>query len=432
MKRILIFLATFWVAIYNNSRIRTDAPTYDVFCIFKDLSKFTRIAEIGVLLVIFIAVISSTDIKNIRKVLVSLLVFFGISVLGIVASPSNFLVQVQGVFVYIGPIIFFICAYGAGINSKDIDFLLNFYFVYTLVNIVATLLYVVPTYQEVGDINQAFFSDAHVFGTFVALISCMFFYKFLISGKSINAFYSLALMAFSFIPSNEKMILFNFLAIVILLIYSYRINPAQNKALLYGMGGVGIVGSVILYNKAIAFIDSPDVGLRITDVVEVGLANLGFVNAWPIALKAIGSSVLTFVFGLGSGNYGGIAAGRFLAEGSDLSAISQSFYEQLVSGEGLAGAFNIQTNTWSNLLAEYGISGFVVFTISIYAIVRMVNNASQRSPRFAELKLLFFLLFAALVFQGLITPYTNWGDTIFTYPMMFVGGYIVKSQHAQT
>jgi hypothetical protein len=83
----------------------------------------------------------------------------------------------------------------------------------------------------------------------------------------------------------------------------------------------------------------------------------------------------------------------------------------------------MRTNTWSNLLAEFGLLGFILFFALLCQIVSAVKIARVNTRFDATIKVFFYLLLVAALYQGLFTPYTNWEQTIIVYPMMAIAAY---------
>jgi O-antigen ligase len=81
------------------------------------------------------------------------------------------------------------------------------------------------------------------------------------------------------------------------------------------------------------------------------------------------------------------------------------------------------TNTWANMLAEFGVLGLSVFAL---ALGRLAWPVWQRHPRPGVERLaqtLFFAMVAVVLWQGFFTPCTNWGEPALAYPMMVVAAF---------
>lgn len=425
MKRTLIYLATFWVIALNNSKIPERLLTYKIFCIFR-LPRQVRYIEICIVIIMSIIVFLSTNDKFLRKI-IWLLIFFMISALiGIIIHPTLIADQLQGIYIYILPILIFIFSAFLKINKEDILFITKFYSLYLLINIFIGLIFDLPLYGSAGDGIHGLYSDAHVFGTFLAILSCVFFYSYLKTKKLKSLLTSFSLVLFSFLPSNEKMIIFNLITIFLLFIFEY-VKFNFKKKLEYSIILLLVIafGFNLYSSLLIQYFPIGEGGIRLEDVINFGINNVGFITGWPLAVNSILISPLSFLFGLGSANYGGIAAARLLISGGvSNNLISGKFYDQIVSGAGVAGAFVNQTNTWTTLLAEYGIIGFFIFIIILIKLVSAVKKTNMTNNYDNIIKISFFIFFASIIYQGFFTPYTNWGEPILIYPMMILLGYL--------
>ena len=178
---------------------------------------------------------------------------------------------------------------------------------------------------------------------------------------------------------------------------------------------------IVLSFKVNKFLQE-DSGERLEIALNYGLPNLGPVVAWPIAFNEIINSPVASLIGVGSGQYGWIAAGREVTEGRGSVHSNQFDIEFSIENTNNAG-FLFRTNTWSSLLAEYGIVGFLIFLFLIMLIVKGVKRAIPQNRVEANLRIAFFAIIGLVLFQGLFTPYSNWSESVLMFPAMFIASY---------
>jgi O-antigen ligase len=139
---------------------------------------------------------------------------------------------------------------------------------------------------------------------------------------------------------------------------------------------------------------------------------------------AIRDSSVSLVIGLGPGNYAGVAAAAAIhQQPKDFDALPRAAREVLVQEPGEAGAAAWATNTWSTLLAEFGLVGFGVFGAALGRVVPPIYRWNPPPGFDRRAQTLFFVMFSLVLWQGSFTPYTNWAEPVLVYPMMVVAAY---------
>ena len=156
-----------------------------------------------------------------------------------------------------------------------------------------------------------------------------------------------------------------------------------------------------------------------------GIENIGPVKAWPMAVHEIEESPSSFLFGLGAGEYGWIAASRNVVEGK--GSVHSKLFEFEFSNENLNNAgYLFRTNTWSSLLAEYGLFGFFIFIWILLSVVRGVQQYKTPDRLGRNLKFAFYFILVIVVYQGFFTPYSNWSESVLMFPIMYLAAYFNK------
>jgi hypothetical protein len=159
------------------------------------------------------------------------------------------------------------------------------------------------------------------------------------------------------------------------------------------------------------------------------LSELGPVRAWTNAYRAVAGSPWDVTTGLGPGNFAGLAAARAVEERPiTLQSFSRTAREVLDQPpDYVGGAVFWITNTWSNLLAESGFIGLAIFALALGGLAVPVCVRTPASPFDARMRTLFTTMLAVVLWQGVVSPYTNWAEPILAYPMMVVAAYCHRS-----
>jgi hypothetical protein len=415
-------MATFWVTIQDNSRI-TDGFETGYLGWFRFLPREMKLFEAAFLVVLSIYGLFHIKFRSQLRMAAGLSLMVGAASISAISNETiSYMAVFQGVFLYLGPFLFYLIAGTTDLRMKHMKFIFFFYTCLVFFNVALACSVQLPLYRAPGDWIYGAFSDAHVFGSFIAIFSLVYFYLYLTKEGVRYLCMSFALLLFSYYPSNEKMMLLNSIGIA-LFYFAHAINLRAPKRIIFGVAILIALG--LCSSRYIAELEAGEEGgVRIGQVLDLGFAEFGPIHAWSMAVSSVSDSTMHFFFGVGPGRYGGIAAARLMLEGGTPSAFSQQeFYQDLVSGENVAGAFMMRTNTWSNLLAEFGLLGFILFFALLFQIVSAVNVTKVHTRFDATMKVFFYLLLVAALYQGLFTPYTNWEQTIIVYPMMTIAAY---------
>jgi hypothetical protein len=269
------------------------------------------------------------------------------------------------------------------------------------------------------DFISGFFANAHNFATWLSIISIVFFYDYVTTRKFTSLVASVVSIAFSVLPSNEKVFFFTLIILACMFMKNVVGNWTKLKRNAFYTCLVLIFLAGIF--KVRQFLEG-DSGGRLLIAINHGLPNLGPVAAWPIAFQEITASPLRLAGGVGAGQYGWIAAGRDVAEGK--GSIHSNQFDIEFSTENLNNSgFLFRTNTWSSLLAEFGWLGFIMFSVLLWLIVNGVRQAVPQSRLEANLRIAFFAIVGLVIFQGFFTPYSNWSESVLMFPAMFIASY---------
>jgi len=338
---------------------------------------------------------------------------------------------IQGIYIYFVPfMLFFICLY-LPINDLDVKKSFRFFSIVLIVNLGALFyqtfkFYGSPIYPGgIGDNVNAFFSDSHTLANYIYVFSFFFYIKYFYKSEISYLFFSLILFLIAIIPANEKMMVFT--AVLYLIIFlKYKVKNISKSLIFFPVLIILII--FVSFNLVERDIPSSVINVdRYQNLLESS-SNLGFIKAWPLAFDAATDGPSNLLFGVGSGNYGGIAAAENLAIGKG-SKYSKKFYEDIYQNiNTIFGAFMVKSNTWSNLFAEYGIiglSGFCYLFIFIIALLKNINSKIMTKSD-ALLRSVVFFIFSGIIFQGFFTPYSNWGDPLFTYSAVFFAAYLIR------
>jgi len=395
--------------------------TYNVVRIFP-FPREIRFLEILILIFLYLKLsvrIGSIEINRVNQ----FFVFFSIlAVSSIFLTGSISLERLQEVYIRVVPFIFFIVAAQIGVSEEYLKKGAKFFAIVLIANILVAVFYQLPFYGYHEDNINGFYEDAHMFGNFLALFSVVLFYDYLANHRNINLFISFSLLIFSIYPLNGKVIVLNVIAICMLYINHVLTKwKIVNKILLSFTVVLVISFSYIQVNNYLLYKS----GLRIDETIDYGVNNLGPFVAWPIAWNATTSSFQSTLIGLGVGEYGWILASREVMDGKG-SLYAQMFELEFSFNNRFNSGFLFRTNTWTSLLAEFGLLGFISFIAALAFIVKVVIKAKARSRFERNMKVTFYTLLVIIVFQGLFTPFSNWSESILTFPMMFIAAHFVR------
>lgn len=422
MRKVILFLTTFWVVIYSNARMLDVLPTYKIVHLFP-IPQVTRLLELLIITFLYLLSLTTKMTKRILLINLCILAYLCIAVSTLVLDRNLTLDGIQDIYIRVAPFFFFaVIAQAQKATSSERSFFIRFFLIVLGLNILIAISYQIPFYGYYEDNMNGFFEDAHMFGSYLAVFSIVFFYDYINNKRLISLLLSLGLVFISFFPRNEKVIFLNFFIIVSIYIYNLI---RRSKGGVKKMAVMTILGAIMLSGFIyIQKIKDEEEALRRANIAitVIGIENIGPVVAWPMAFNEIKKSVFDLFFGVGAGQYGWIAASRNVAEGKG-SVHSNLFEFEFGLDNVNNSGFLFRTNTWSSLLAEYGILGFLTFVIPLILIVKGVKIYRTTDRTEKNLKMAFYSLLIIVAFQGFFTPYSNWSASALMFPMMYIAAY---------
>jgi hypothetical protein len=340
-------------------------------------------------------------------------------VIGVLQSPTNLVAHLQGIYVYVAPFLIYAVAWKVSPDRLLITRLITLYSAYLALSVLVALLVQFPEAAMKGDLIHGFFGDAHLLGSFLAIGSCVAFSRFLEEGGLSYLVLSGFLFFVSLFPVNEKVIIFNVLWCAVALARRLISHLRGRRTLATAAAACVLVLGLTLGRGC----DSESL-TRIDLLFSRNVSELGPVRAWVLSWHAISDSPVDLAIGLGPGNFAGLAAQRSVQEQQGrLGTFRRSVRDVLAEEPGAGGAVDWVANTWSNLLAEFGLIGFGAFAL---ALIRVSLPLYRWSPVEAFDRLVrnaFLVMLSVIVWQGCFTPYTNWADPVLVYPMMVLAAY---------
>jgi hypothetical protein len=392
--RLLFFVTTWWVVLYSNSRMDPELPNYAVSCLFR-VPRAVRVLEVAIILVVFAGALGA---DNFQDLYLRVLPFVGYVIFG-----------------------------AHGVDRDDVRAMLRFYVIATLVSVAMALGYQIPFHGDNEDFITGFYSDAHLFGALVAIVSVGFLSEFVETRRLRFLGAAGALFLFSFFPKNEKVVLFNGAWFGLIFVTEWLIKQRAAVKIAFVVAFAAMVA--LGYQQIDQFFVEKS-GLRFEAFLNYGASNAGPIRAWPIALEQLAGSTVRWLFGLGAGEFGWIASFRAVSGGGGSQAAQIFSFEFSFDNPNSSG-FLFRTNTWSSLLAEFGVLGFVVFLAALAVIASHMLRARCVDRFERTLVRVFFFTLGCIVFQGLFTPFTNWGEATLMLPMMYIAAFFASRDGAK-
>jgi hypothetical protein len=422
MRKILLFLVTFWVIIYSNSKMLDNVPTYKIVRIFT-IPRATRLIELLLLFFLFALSFTTKMSKRVFVVSICTVAFLFLSILNLTLRRNLNFDAIQDIYIRIAPFLLFtILSQGRIADKNELLYFVKFFNTVLIINLLVFLFYQFPT-GNFEDHYAGFFEDAHLFCNVLLIFSTVLFYDYLRNKKKTSLVFAVGLLGVSLFPSNEKVI-----ALALVLIGCMYLWYFLKKLQIIGKISLIIFLLVLVY-PAFKYIQNKNGG-EMWKRAEImfntfGIENIGPVKAWPMAVHEIEESPYSFLFGLGAGEYGWIAASRNVVEGK--GSVHSKLFEFEFSNENLNNAgYLFRTNTWSSLLAEYGLFGFFIFIWILLSVVRGVQQYKTPDRLGRNLKFAFYFILVIVVYQGFFTPYSNWSESVLMFPIMYLAAYFNK------
>lgn len=413
----LLLFAGVWVLVQNNARISDNVPEHAGFSLLY-VPRLFRAIEAVVLLGLFLL----CQPRLVRARLGDFSILVSMFLLGALASitrtPTWLESQLQGTYVYAAPLLLFGWAVTARPDRQLLNRLLWIFSGCLVVSIAVALLVQLPATFR-GDFIHGFFSDAHVFGSLLAIGSCVAFSRFMAVGGVRLLALAVALFLVSYYPANEKMTAFNLAWWGGALVWRLVRHPRSRRGLVIGSAAcaavlwVGVVRAEYVSDW-----------FRVSEVTSRSMFELGPFQAWVRAEYVVTDSPSSLILGIGPGNFAGVAAARALEDDpARYRALSERAASTLRDAEKDLAALGWVANTWTNLLAEFGLFGFVVFAFAVGRLSWPILQWRPVTRYDAVVRTVFLAGFGAVVWQAFITPYTNWAEPVLVYPVMVVAAY---------
>jgi hypothetical protein len=381
--------------------------------------------EAGALFTLFFVYQRQLWRSPLRDFAVVVWLFLFVAVASMMRAPTLYVSQAQGIYLYAAPFMLF--AWAVMIRPTDVlaRRLITVFSIYLILNIGVVMLLQLPIIRGKSDFIHGLYSDAHVLGAFLAVGSCVAFSRFMAAGGASSLFVATALFLVSYFPANEKMIIFNVVWCLAALCWRLAHHPRSLRALAVS----AVCGVAVLVGAT----DRQTVNrwLRVDVLTGQQVTELGPVRSWTLAGNALDSAPELLV-GVGPSNYGGVAAASAVLNQPRQSAVLSVTARALVRDEPelAAGATSWMTNTWANLLAEFGVIGMALFTVALARIAVPIYLWNPRRDPERFVRLLSIVALASIVWQGFIAPYTNWNEPILIYPTMVLAAYCHYRIHA--
>lgn len=368
----LFFYLTFYLFLYNISQIPSDNLIHLYF--WGGMPKIVRYLEIIILIIVFVIVMLSkkkftfNDILTYHLILISFLSFI------LNLSDFNYIYyQFNSFFLILVPFIMLTIFDYFEIDKHFILNILKFWVFVILVSIIVMFLYQINIIDPVTgikspDSNIGLFPNAHIFGSILGVFSVYFFSLYIGSKKKLLLFISIFFLLISIYPSNEKVILLNFLYIIYLILYD-KLKHLNIFNLV-----IAFITFCILITIIILIIDNVNYlpyDFRIFYLIQnLDFSELGIIKSWKLALGIINENKLNYIIGIGPGNYASVGAQQAFYNNIVNFYMNKYFY-LVMTNTAFNSAYQIPFNWFTIILVENGI---VYFTIYFYLFFYYVKN----------------------------------------------------------
>ena len=420
MRKVILFITTFWIIMYSNARMSDFVPSYKFVHLFP-IPAFVRGVELALLVFLYLLSLTTKMNKRILLFNVSILAFIGLSILNLVWHGNLRGASIQDLYIRLAPLLFFaILVPASRADKKELRFFVQFFIGTLLLNILVSVFYQIPLHGDHEDHIPGIMEDAHAYCNYLLVFFIVLLYDYLRTKKLSSLALSLFFLVLTVFPRNEKAIGFTILVAGILVLQHIL---KKTKGLFLKLAIVGTlllatgIGTVTLVKNR------PDIWARADLAINyIGLENVGPIQAWPMAVNEIQSGPMPMLIGLGAGEYGWIAAGRDVSEGNGRKHSRQFDFEFTFGSVDNAG-FMFRTNTWSSLLAEFGMLGTLLFLVPVWIMTKKVWKHQPENRLEANMRMAFLIILLLVVFQGFFTPYSNWSSPTLVFPMAYLAAY---------
>jgi hypothetical protein len=417
---LFVLLTGLWALALNNSRIADNVPQHAAYSILR-MPNWTRAIEAAALWSAFVAAHLAPGRARVRGLVV---LIWGFTLLGAAAAlraPTPVTIAVYGIFVYVAPLLLYSVARVVVPTRTAVRQLLSLVTVFLIASVGVAFALQFPEVRTKSDSIHGLFSDAHAFGTYLALVSCVAFAWFLRFGGAIYLLLAAAALGLAYFPANEKTLVFTVAWCAAATGVRLLKRPTGGRGLAAACGAALMLAVLLVLPSSVA----PSTSVQ--QLGQMRLSQLGPVYAAGNAGEAVTASPLDLLFGLGPGRFAGVAAVSAVRSDpavlSSLPAISRRMHEHAA---GPLGAAAWAANAWSNLLAEFGVIGVCLFGLALVAVFGPLCAWSPRNGHEYLIRLLVLAMAGLVIWQGLFTPYTSWSEPVLTYPMMLLAAYAAR------
>jgi len=423
----LLLVVSIWVILQNNARISDNLPDDAGFSLIQ-IPRASRVIEAAVLVAMFAVHQGALVRSRLWDFAALVWMFVLVSLVSVALAPRSLVSQLQGIYVYVSPFLLFGWAVSSAPTPRMLHRLFAIFSAYLALCVSVALFVQLPVLRVRSDLIHGLFSDAHVLGAFLALFSCVAFSRFMAAGGLRTLLLAVALFLVSYFPANQKMIVFNLAWWAGVVLWRLIRHPGSRRGLTIAAAACGVV-----WWFAVATTDAVADWLLVSPVTEWQPGKLGPVQSWVRAGYIVLDSPSALIVGIGPGNYAGVAAARAVhdepAQYMVLSARARATL--LDEAREQEGGIGWVTNTWSNLLAEFGAVGFLLFGTALLRLSWPILRWRPATPRDKLARTTFIAGLGAILWQGCITPYTNWSEPILAYPLMVVAAYCYNTAIAE-
>jgi hypothetical protein len=414
----LLLFVSIWVILQNNARISDSVSDTGLSVI--QVPRASRVIEAVMLVTLFVWCHPRLARSRLGDFAVLVWMFVLSALVSVALAPTSLVSQFQGIYVYVAPLLLFGWAAAVGPTPRLLTRLITILSAYLALCVAVALFIQLPVVRTKSDLIHGLFSDAHALGAFLAIFSCVAFSRFMAVGGVLRLLLAVALLLVSYFPSNEKMIAFNLAWWAGAVVWRLIRHPASRRGLT-----IAAAACVFVWWVAVVRTDYITDWIRVDEVTDRQVLEQGPIQAWVRSASIVLGSPSALLVGIGPGNYAGIAAARAIKEDpARYRAVSQPALAALLDASAeQKGAIGLQANTWSNLLAEFGVIGSFLFGLALFRLSWPVLRWHPGNRRDALARTVFIAGLGAILWQGCITPYTNWAEPVLVYPLMFVAAY---------
>lgn len=424
--------------IISNIRMLKIIPGYELFSLANYIPSIAVGVFFSALIITGYAVYGIRERSRYNRIVLPMLVT--IFVLSSTLSDSSFYEIIQGIVVFLSPVLVYYSIKNSSGDTMHINTVIKFYFIVGLINVLPALytfyhfglqdeVYFIwngTEYNRYDSVN-GFFSDSHSFSIYFYFLTALAYFQW----KSKNKRKYIILAASYFIVGSmgyniKALFIILFVVFVYAILWLYR-----NTKFVY------LVFVLMLLMISSGFLIQT--AMKIDDRIEL-LWTIPFSEqplVAPIAKIADVIQVypLRLIFGAGIGNYGStIAISRANATGY-ISDMAKEFNETsilIMTSDDVARAENVSSfiqlnmNTFTTTLVEFGlISGLLLFYF-YWNIVYQANRISKIHPELVAVAntITFYMLIIFL--NSLLSLWSSFDDYTSILPPIVLSGLLQR------